>query len=522
MQKRSFGLLFRFATVFLVFLVVTLFFSGLANYSALTRSYKQECRNNARNVGEYLESLILLEGQDFLNYHNYFMKNFRTATVPFDFDEYKTAQADFVDLFSKYFPDKKARDVNYDDYPEEIKKAHFRYKHEYWTLVFEKARKDFELPYTYFITPVMDTHSNDGSYFIYYVIDGERTVKAGSVGHFLNLGDSYYHKKGQVKVEWKVWSTGKKCDEFQEWNNSYGHTYTYYIPLIIEGQKIGLIGTDIDVSNINRTILFNTLIQTIRIGGVLVICTLLVLLFINVRYIKRIKRLSRNVQDYSQTKNVSIVKKIERDAEGGEELSFLAKQTSAMILEIDNFTQTLLDANAELSKTKAHADTLRKLATCDALTGVRNKTAYDEEIRKIDESIGDGFIQFGIVMIDMNFLKHINDTYGHEHGNLAIKKICRIACIVFEHSPVFRIGGDEFVVILQGLDFENIENLENEFYRRIKECTEDESLEQWERVSAAMGYALFDEEKDTSAASVFKRADKAMYANKKQMKAVRV
>ena len=59
--------------------------------------------------------------------------------------------------------------------------------------------------------------------------------------------------------------------------------------------------------------------------------------------------------------------------------------------------------------------------------------------------------KFALVECDINGLKGINDTYGHEIGDVYIVNSCRGICSVFKHSPVFRIGGDEFVVILQGL-----------------------------------------------------------------------
>ena len=60
----------------------------------------------------------------------------------------------------------------------------------------------------------------------------------------------------------------------------------------------------------------------------------------------------------------------------------------------------------------------------------------------MEERIQKGEKKLGIAIVDLNFLKKINDTYGHEKGNLAIKKLCFIICHIFQHSPVFRIGGD--------------------------------------------------------------------------------
>ena len=78
----------------------------------------------------------------------------------------------------------------------------------------------------------------------------------------------------------------------------------------------------------------------------------------------------------------------------------------------------------------------------DALTGIRNKMAYDYEVEKLEKDLADGFNEFGLAMVDLNFLKKSNDTYGHEKGNISIRRLCMLVCEVFEHSPVFRIGGN--------------------------------------------------------------------------------
>ena len=134
---------------------------------------------------------------------------------------------------------------------------------------------------------------------------------------------------------------------------------------------------------------------------------------------------------------------------------------------------------------------------------------------------GDENLQFAIAMIDLNYLKRLNDTFGHDKGNIAIKKLCYIVCHIFEHSPVFRIGGDEFVVILQNSDFENRERLYDAFNSRLDEIRAETGLEEWEKVSASIGIAVYDHTIDSNVDNVFKRADKAMYKRKKEMKATR-
>jgi len=161
---------------------------------------------------------------------------------------------------------------------------------------------------------------------------------------------------------------------------------------------------------------------------------------------------------------------------------------------------------------------VRRNAYVDGLTGVLNSTAYDSSKKSLDDTIklGDAGT-FGIAVLDVNNLKFINDTYGHDCGNTYICKASKLVCDVFHNSPVYRYGGDEFVVILKNYDYEHsdelLENLSAEM--RIRNAAAEN---EWEKAFIAAGIAKFDAEKDTSVEDVFKRADEMMYANKVEMK----
>ena len=157
-------------------------------------------------------------------------------------------------------------------------------------------------------------------------------------------------------------------------------------------------------------------------------------------------------------------------------------------------------------------------ALTDSLTGVKNKAAYDSAIKNINSAVQNGSLKnFAIVVFDCNNLKLINDTYGHECGNIFLKNCSAFICRIFSHSPVFRIGGDEFVTILQNEDFNDRNELVADFEKMMTIIVHGKHLP-YEDVSIAMGMADFDVKIDFSAETVFKRADKAMYENKKQMK----
>ena len=124
-------------------------------------------------------------------------------------------------------------------------------------------------------------------------------------------------------------------------------------------------------------------------------------------------------------------------------------------------------------------------------------------------------------MVDVNYLKRVNDTYGHELGNTYLKNACRLTCAVFGTENVYRVGGDEFVVILKGDKVSLSKYFVTQFKSEMDHKLSNESLALWEKVSAAVGIAFYEPSKDKNADEVFKRADKEMYANKLAMKAAR-
>jgi diguanylate cyclase (GGDEF)-like protein len=153
-------------------------------------------------------------------------------------------------------------------------------------------------------------------------------------------------------------------------------------------------------------------------------------------------------------------------------------------------------------------------ANIDALTGIKNKHAFLEAEARLDHQIADKIQQpFAMVMLDMNDLKKINDTEGHNAGDQHIKNACKIICDVFKHSPVFRIGGDEFAVVLENDDFINRDALIHEFGEKQKEICASAKAE-WDEVQVAIGIAVYDPDHDSSVNDTARRADKLMYANK--------
>ena len=167
---------------------------------------------------------------------------------------------------------------------------------------------------------------------------------------------------------------------------------------------------------------------------------------------------------------------------------------------------------------KDHISDLNKRAYVDAMTHVRNKGAYSAYIEDLQKSVEEGEkLEFAVGMFDCDNLKKINDKYGHEKGDEYLLVACRLICRVFKHSPVFRIGGDEFSVILQGGDYEERDALARQFGEIMAEMS-DTATEEWQEVHVAMGIAVYDADVDTSVNDVLVRADELMYENKRMRK----
>ena len=156
---------------------------------------------------------------------------------------------------------------------------------------------------------------------------------------------------------------------------------------------------------------------------------------------------------------------------------------------------------------QAHAQ-----ANIDALTGIKNKHAYLEAEERLNNQIARHMAPpFAIVVLDVNDLKRVNDTNGHQAGDQHLREACRIICDAFKRSPVFRVGGDEFTVIAQGADYDHIEE------RLWDVSVHNEEAMRSGGVVIACGMSVF-EDSDDCVAKVFDRADRLMYEDKNNLK----
>jgi diguanylate cyclase (GGDEF)-like protein len=173
------------------------------------------------------------------------------------------------------------------------------------------------------------------------------------------------------------------------------------------------------------------------------------------------------------------------------------------------------DIDAQVRQEETYVKNLARArieASVDALTGVKNRHAFLMAEERINSQIAaQRALEFAVVVLDVNDLKRVNDTTGHEAGDQYLRAACKIICETFQHSPVFRIGGDEFAVISQGNDYAAIDEL----IARMRA----HNLEAMETGGVTIACGMAKHAGEASMAPVFERADQSMYEDKSWLKA---
>ena len=181
----------------------------------------------------------------------------------------------------------------------------------------------------------------------------------------------------------------------------------------------------------------------------------------------------------------------------------------SLLVMVVNYTSTM-KWEKKATEERDHA---RSVAFTDPLTGVKSKHAFAVREGEMETQIAEGEAgEFAVIVCDVNGLKKINDTLGHKAGDEYIRSASVLLCDYYKHSPVFRVGGDEFVVLLQGRDYDARHEILRDINAQIEENLKSGS------VVASLGMAEYEPKKDESFHEVFKRADALMYDRKMQLK----
>ncbi|MCR5826146.1 MAG: GGDEF domain-containing protein [Oscillospiraceae bacterium] len=303
----------------------------------------------------------------------------------------------------------------------------------------------------------------------------------------------------------------------------WGTDYTGALPLRDDsGACYGILCVDIDV-----TAMFDELTRNaLNNSGVVVLLGLLYtvafMLWSRRNITAPVQDLEKGVVDFAGRshgqRSVDALKFEAPVIRTDNEVKSLARAITQMTEDMQDYVREVLSAEATSRDMKKLADAMSTLATVDPLTGSGNLTACMREEEAINRQIAEdpSGVDFALAMIDINCMKYINDGFGHEKGDAALRCLAETATRAFPHSQVFRIGGDEFIVILRKQDCRDAEQLQERFHAETSWPKNDEP---WVKLSASIGVAHYTPGRDHSMDDVLKRADQAMYDMKQAMHA---
>ena len=302
------------------------------------------------------------------------------------------------------------------------------------------------------------------------------------------------------------------CNE--PYSDDYGTFYSAYSPIRnSNGDIVGFVAADCDAewysTQMNRIglIILTCIFVSLLVGGgiVFIFTERLRKRFKELNY--EMSELASDIESFTQKVSGSMMlsqKEIHKDTAS---LLELEQRSYDEINELGNQIQVMR------SDLKEYINKVYSLAFRDPLTGVKSKQAYVEYELMINRMINENSIQkFAVAVFDINGLKITNDTLGHNAGDTLIKNASKIICDKFAHSPIFRIGGDEFVAVLKERDYDAREKLMEEFIKEMEESNRKGG------VVVAGGMSEYCQGSDFVIQDVFNRADAFMYEEKQKLK----
>ena len=160
-------------------------------------------------------------------------------------------------------------------------------------------------------------------------------------------------------------------------------------------------------------------------------------------------------------------------------------------------------------------DKLKELSNCDPLTNVYNRRYFSEISNKMLSLTSRNSHDLGMIILDIDKFKNINDTYGHGVGDKVIISLAQnLQDLVRDCDIVSRFGGEEFVVLMYNITLENAQNVAEKIRQHVEKIEvidNDLTL----KFTVSLGVALYDENLDgRNLEHTLKRADDALYVAK--------
>lgn len=455
--------LFIILTILLI-ASITILFSYITNSNQIDSYYKKITTDNAKNFASRLDVEFIQELRDLLR-----TKHYQTLRQ-------KAEDEENEDLIKDYLIEHNL----WDKYEQCQNNIH---------LYIENMS---DIKYLY----VMDYAGVDAIEDMYIIDDTEEPI----------YESGWYEPREPELMAYDINKHEPTISNSEEW----GWLCSDYYPVYNSNNElVCIVGCDVDVEDMmtaKHTYLISVITNTLLVTLVIILGAIF---FISILIVNPLNAISKNIKRFVPSSDTTEANVINLNLKGHNEITDIYDNIRSMQISIvdqiknNNIMQKDIEQQANQIN-KLNAETFR-----DALTHVGNKGAYLQKAKELNIKNNN----FAIVMVDINDLKQINDLYGHKAGDLFIQGCCKIICNTFKHSPVYRIGGDEFVVVIENEDYPNRHSLFEKLKLEYKISYHNTMNSPWEKFSASCGMAENSSD-DSSVELVFKRADEAMYKEK--------
>ena len=289
-------------------------------------------------------------------------------------------------------------------------------------------------------------------------------------------------------------------------SDEWGSFYSTFSPIYDSSDNlVGVVGIDFDSAWYEEQLSRHN-VYLIILSGISLFAGVLIALALMTQFIKRFRLLNRGLSILSDDID-ALAKEISMKQSDNKE-----RETKEPLEEGSEIEQLNRKMNKMEQNLKKYMEYAHDQAFTDTMTGVSSKTAYYEYLKQLETKTAEHEISYKVVVFDLNGLKSINDNHGHECGDQFIINCAKVIMNLFGKEHTFRIGGDEFIVILEDENI-NIDMIDQRIFDEMQEF--NTTLKSTDiPASFSFGASEFEKGKDDTFKKVFKRADEIMYQYK--------
>jgi diguanylate cyclase (GGDEF)-like protein len=305
-------------------------------------------------------------------------------------------------------------------------------------------------------------------------------------------------------------SLGTAAVDKEPYEDDWGEFYSAYTPVFTSGGEVaGIVGVDFSIEWYEHQM--KSQVKLIAMMTLLSLsCGAFIVFIVVARYRKRFDALYSDLNELSDGIE-TLAGELSTDGKVmGEDLLEKTRTGESAVRNDDDFKRISDKIRSLQDYMRVQINYVRGKTYRDGLTNLENRTAYFEYVEFLEEQIREGSAEFTVGMFDINGLKGINDAQGHDMGDRVIKKAAEILRAAFGGERIFRIGGDEFVVVSKKSSAEVGECMKG-YEKVFAELNNDPNFS----LAMSKGCACFDSSVDHKYRDTFARADRAMYEDKR-------